>query len=50
MRHPCKQCNKHPARYKSVRGTYKADKEHDLCRRCAHSVKDRERAVRLVSV
>lgn len=47
MRHVCKQCNKRPANFKDGKGKRKADKDHDLCRRCMISLVDKNRAARM---
>lgn len=48
VRHTCKKCNKRPARFKDSRGRVRADRDHDLCRRCMIAQIDQNRAWTLV--
>lgn len=46
-KHMCKECKKHRANFKDARGRRRADKDHDLCRRCMISQVDKNRAARM---
>lgn len=43
----CRICHQHRARFR-YRGCVKWDHDHDLCMRCFHSIRDRNRALDLV--
>lgn len=42
-RHVCLECREHQARF-AYRGQIRADRDHMLCPRCFHSVRDQARA------